>query len=529
LEKALEMGKASAAQSFRLLIGIATSTVIVAVGSIILGRLLTTADYGLYGIVLVPASLIILFRDWGVTSAMTRYIASLRASNRDEEINDFIAAGLIFEVLSGIALSLLSLFLAGFIASTVFRKPESASYIAIVSASIILGSLTAASSAGFIGFERMELNSLMVICQAIVQVAVGPALVFVGYKVLGAVVGYTVGLTAAATIGLATFYLLLIRPLRKKRANKNSSVTKTLRIMLNYGVPLSIGSILTGILAQFYIFIAVPITSNAIYGNYVVANNFTVLLTFFTNPIQTVLFPAFAKLDTQTEPELTRTVFSSSIKYASILVAPAATILMALSGPIVGALYGEKYASAPFFLTISAITALFVVVGNLTIGNFLSGVGQTRTALKQSVLTVMVGVPLSIILIPPFGITGLIITSIIDGLPGFFWALHWVWKHYGARADLRGSAKILAASAIAAFAAYLPARFLNAADWIKLVIGLVIFLTVYIEGAPLIGAVSLADINGLRTMFSDMGIVTKITNLPLNAAEKAALTRSSKC
>jgi stage V sporulation protein B len=525
VEKALEMGKTSATGGFQLLVGVATSTIIIAVGSIILGRLLTTAEYGLYGIVLVPCTLIILFRDWGVNSAMTRYIASLRASNRGEEIQDFIVAGLVFEVASGIALSLLSLFLAGSIASTVFHKPESARYIAIVSATIISGSLLAASQAGFIGFERMELSSFTLICQAIVQVAVGPALVFLGYSVLGAIVGYTLGCVAAGIIGLATFYLVLLRPFRKNQT-KNSSITKTLKTMLNYGVPLSIGSILTGMLVQIYIFIAVPLISSATYGNYVVATNFTVLLTFITTPIVTVLFPAFSKLDPQHEHELLGTVFASSIKYASILLVPATMILVALSGPIVGTLYGEKYVYAPFFLTISATYYLLVVLGSLSINGFLSGLGETRIALKQNVITVVTGIPLSILLIPTLGITGLIITSIFDGVPGFIWVLHWTWKHYEARADLRSSAKILAASAIAAFTAYLPTRFLNTADWIKLVIGLIVFLIVYVEGAPMIGAVNLDDINSFRTMFSGMGIITKIINLPLKAAEKTAQTKA---
>jgi stage V sporulation protein B len=524
MEKAFEMGKTSAAGSFQLLIGVATSTMIIAIGSIILGRLLTTSEFGLYGIVLVPAALISLFRDWGVNSAMIRYITSLRASNRDEEIYDFVVAGLIFEVVSGVVLSFLCLFLAGFIASTIFRRPESASYIAIVSASIIFGALLAASQAGFIGFERMGLTSFTLICQAIVQVAVGPALVLLGYRVIGAVIGYVLGLAAAGIIGVATFYLLL-RPLRRKRTKAN--IATALKTMLNYGVPLSMSSILPGILAQIYIFIAVPLASNATYGNYVVAANFTVLLTFFTIPIQTVLFPTFAKLDPQHEHELTATVFASSIKYASILIVPAAMILMALSGPLVGTLYGQKYAYAPFFLALAAINALYVVLGGNSVGGFLGGFGETKAVMKQNIITFIVGVPLSILLIPTLGITGLIITGLIDGLPSLLWVLHWTWKHYGVRADLQSSAKILAASAIAAFAAYLPTKFLNTADWIKLIIGLIVFLIVYIEGAPLIGAVSLADINSLRTIFSDMGIVTKIIDLPLNVAEKAAQTRST--
>ena len=526
MDKALEMGKTSATGSFQLLIGVAGSTVIMAVGTLILGKLLTSDELGLYGIVLVPSTLINMFRDWGINSAMTKYIANFRASTKDEEIHDIIIAGLIFEVAAGLALSFLSLFLASFIASTVFHRPESASYIAIVSVSIISGSLLAASQSGFVGFERMGLNSFTLICQSIVKTAVGPLLVILGYSVLGAVIGYTLSFIAAGIIGLATFYFILFRPLRKK-ATKNSNITKTLRTMLKYGVPLSIASILGGILGQIYAFMIVPLTSNAMYGNYTAAVNFSVLLTFFTIPIGTVLFPAFAKLDPQNEHELLRNVFASSVKYTSILLVPATMALMALSGPMIGTLYGEKYVYGPFFLTIYVIGNLFVVLGSLSSGGLLSGLGETRILLKQSILTLAIGLPLGVVLIPMFGITGLIIASIFAGLPSMFWGLYWIWKHYKAKADFQSSAKILAASAIAASAAYLPTYFLNTANWIKLVIGLIIFLTVYILGAPILGAISQPDINNLRTMFSGIGIVSKIINLPLNAAEKAAKAKSA--
>jgi O-antigen/teichoic acid export membrane protein len=264
------------------------------------------------------------------------------------------------------------------------------------------------------------------------------------------------------------------------------------------------------------------------YGNYVVAVNFSVLLTFFTIPISTVLFPAFAKLDPQNEIELVRNVFASSIKYTSVLVMPATMFLMALSGPIVGTLYGAKYVSAPFFLTICVIGSLFAVVGSLSISGFLYGLGETRIVMIQSIVAVAIGLPLGIVLIPMFGITGLIIASVVAGLPSMFWALYWVWKHYKARADFASSAKIFAASAIAAVLAYLPMVFLDTANWIKLILGLVIFLAVYVFGAPLIGAVSLSDINSLRTMFSGMSSISKIIDIPLKAAEKAARAKSAK-
>ena len=526
MDKALEMGKTSATGSFHLLIGVATSTIIMAVGTIILGGLLTRDELGLYGIVLVPSTLINLFRDWGINSAMTKYIANFRASSKDEEIHDIIIAGLIFEVASGLALSFLSLFLASFIATTAFHRPESASYIALVSVSIISGSLLAASQSGFVGFERMRLNSFTLICQSIVKTAVGPILVILGYSVLGAVIGYTLSFIAVGIIGLATFYFTLFRPLRKK-TTKNSNITKTLKTMLKYGLPLSIASILGGILGQTYAFMIIPLTSNAMYGNYTVAVYFSVLLTFFTVPIATVLFPAFAKLDPQNEHELLRNVFTSSIKYTSILLVPATMAIMVLSGPMIGTLYGEKYVYGPFFLTIYVIGNLFAVFGSLSSGGLLSGLGETRILMKQSILTLAIGLPLGAVLIPMFGITGLIIASIFAGVPSMFWGLYWIWKHYKAKADFQSSAKILAASAVAALTAYLPTHFLNTANWIKLAIGLIIFLTVYILGAPILGAITQPDINNLRTMFSGMGIVSKIMSLPLNAAEKAAKAKSA--
>jgi O-antigen/teichoic acid export membrane protein len=536
VEKALEMGKTSATGSFQLLIGVAVSTVIMAVGTIILGRLLTPADYGLYGIVQIPIVTINLFRDWGINSAMTKYIASLRASHKEEEIPNFIAAGLLFEAVSGIVLTFLSFALATFIAATVFHRPESVSFIEVISISIIAGSLLTASQGVFVGFERMELNSLTLVCNAIVKTIIGPILVFLGYSVLGAVVGYSLGFVAAGIIGVTTFYFVLYRPLRKK-GTKNDT-TKTLKIMLNYGVPLFISTILSGILGAIYLFIVPSFVSNAVYGNYLTAFNFTVLLTFISTPIATVLFPAFAKLDSENDDELVRTVFTSSIKYTSILLVPATMIMMALSSPIIGALYGTKYVSGPFFLTIAVIGNLFALFGNLSLGSFLSGLGQTRILMIQSVITIIIGLPLGFLLIPTLGITGLIIANITAGVPSMVWALNWIWKHYKTKADFHSSAKIFTASILAAIPAYLTTVFLQKTfehptvrayvPWIELAVGLIVFLVIYVLGAPIIGAVSQSDIDALRHMFSNLGIVSRIINIPLKAAEKAAKTKSAK-
>jgi O-antigen/teichoic acid export membrane protein len=530
MEKASQMGKTSAIGSFQLLIGVATSTIIMAVGTVFLTRLLGNDNYGLYTLSMVPSVMMNLFRDWGINSAITKHVASLRAEGKEPETCDVLLAGVTFEVATGVALSSLSFVLAGLFAS-ILNRPDIYPYIFIMSITILSGSLLTTAQSSFIGYERMNLNSLTMICQAIVKTAVGPVLVFLGYGIFGAVFGYTLSSIAAGLIGVGMLYFVLYKPLAKSR-NGRSNISKTLKPMLRYGIPLSISSILLGVLAQFnnlLMGVCIPNTTagNSLIGNYGAAVNFAVLLTFFTTPIATVLFPAFAKLDIQNERELVKTVFASSVKYTAMLLIPATMAVMALSTPIVNTLFGQQYADAPFFLTLYVIGNLYAVVGNLSLGSFLIGLGETKVLMKQAVLTIIIGFPLAFLLIPPLGVLGVIIGGLLSGIPSMVWGLHWVWRHYEAKAEFDSSAKIFTASTLAAITSFLVICFLHTHASIQLVLGLSVFLAVYILAAPTIGAVTQSDIDALRNMFSSLGIVSKIINIPLEVAEKVARAKSA--
>ena len=519
MDKALKMGKVSAAGSFQLFVGVATSSVIMAVGTIVLARLLSPAEYGLYSIVLIPSLMINLFRDWGVNSAMTKYVAHSRTAEKEEDIHDIISAGLIFEISTGLALSLLSVFLAGFIASTIFHRPEIAPLISIVSITIFSGSLLTAAQSSFVGFERMEFQSLTLIFQAVIKSVLAPLLVLLGFGALGAVLGYTLSFLVAGIIGSAILYLLLFRNLKRGKINRLKT-SKTLKNMLHYGVPLSISSITVGFLVQFYGFMMAFYCSDVMIGNFHAATNFAVLLTFFTVPISTVLFPAFAKLDPQNEPQLLKTVFTSSVKYTAMFLVPATAAVIVLSRPMVSTLFGEQYVYAPFFLTLYVISNLLSGLGNISRGIFLTGLGETKTLMKLSLLTLLIGLPLAFLLIPNLGIVGVILGTLFAGIPSMFLGLLWIWKHYKVTVDWGSSVRIFVASTVAAATTYLSLNFLNTVEWLRLITGGVVFLTVYITVAPSIGAIVQDDISNLKVMLSGLGFISTIANLPLGVAEK---------
>ncbi|MEM2917847.1 MAG: oligosaccharide flippase family protein, partial [Candidatus Bathyarchaeia archaeon] len=398
MQKALEMGKKSATGSFQLFIGVAASTIIMAIGTIILARLMTPEEYGLYSIALIPTYTAILFRDWGINSAITKYTASLRAENKENETRKIILTGLTFEIITGLILSLILIAFSNFIASTIFQRPESSQLIAIASTTLLAGSIIIAAQSSFIGFEKMELNSLTNICQAIVKTVTSPILVFIGYSALGATLGYTISFSASAIISLTILYINIVKKLKLGNPRK-IDVVQTLKGMLRYGVPLSIASIITGFLVQFYAFLMAIYCDNAMIGNYQVATQFATLITFFTIPISTVLFPVFSKINPKKESELLQTVFTSSVKYSSLVLIPATTAIMVLSKPMINTLFGEKWTHAPLFLTLYVINNLFALFGSLSLGSLLAGTGETKTQMKLSLITLTFGIPLALMLI----------------------------------------------------------------------------------------------------------------------------------
>jgi len=377
LDKAFKMAKTSASGSFHLFVGKMLSTVILAVGTIILTIFIGEPEYGLYTIALVPATTLLLFEDWGVGTAMAKYCAQYRGSNEERDLRKIIEVGLTFKIATGIVLTVISLLTANLIASTIFDQSETAFLITLVSITILSSSLLAGAQSIFIGFERMKLNSFTIVCSATLHGVLSPLLVYLGYGASGAVLGYTFSSVVAGIFAITLLYFAVFKKLPPNTSTKLNE-SQTMKLLLRYGVPLAIATILVGILTQFYSFMLASLFDPTQIGNYRTASNFATLLTFFTFPISTVLFPAFSKLDPRKDPQTLKTVFASSVKYTSLFLVPATMALIVLSKPIIGTIYGDKWLNAPLFLAFYVIPYLFAVFGNISVYSLLQGIGEKR-------------------------------------------------------------------------------------------------------------------------------------------------------
>ena len=270
--------------SFTLLIGNYISLIINAAGTILVALMLSPAEYGLFTITLVLPSLFSLFTNWGIDQALINFIARHRSQKKQDEINSLIRTGYAFKIALGVLLSIALYLSAEFLTTVVLKRPEVSEYVRIASIYIFSSTIYNITISILTGFEKMDNRSLLTIIQAIIKGTLSPALVYIGYGVTGVVIGHVASYFAAAFTGLIVV-ILMTRTLPRKQDSTTSP--NTLRLLLGYGLPISLGTILTGLANQFNGFLLSWFIVDEIIGNYSVAVRFVSLVSVVSASIVT--------------------------------------------------------------------------------------------------------------------------------------------------------------------------------------------------------------------------------------------------
>jgi len=253
--------------------------------------------------------------------------------------------------------------------------------------------------------------------------------------------------------------------------------------------------------------------SNVEIGNFGATWTFTTFMMILIYPITTAMFPMFSKMDPKDQRSDLARGFVLAFKYTSLLMIPASVAVMVFSRNLIHLTFGSGYTLAPQYLVLLAALYLLTAISYLVIGNFLSGIADTRTVLKMSVVTLAVYLPLGPILAWLWGPFGLLIAYILSITTSTVYGLHQTSVKHDARPDLRASERIL----LAALGAALPTLGLIQLDGAgigvaNVVVGGLLYLAIYLTLAPIIGAVEKQDILNLRTLLGSTRIVAVLVN-----------------
>ncbi|MCD6514926.1 MAG: oligosaccharide flippase family protein [Candidatus Odinarchaeota archaeon] len=504
-EEILRSARITVKSGATLALGRMISTIISFVTIVFVIRFLGEEQYGLYGLALVPISMVALFRDWGIPQALTKYIAEFKAKNNLNKAKKLVTSALLFVIFTSILLTVITFILATPIA-TFYRKPEVASLIRIVSLVLLAEAIYKVAWNIFLGLEDTKYNVTMLVLFSTIKGGLALSLVLMGFGVLGAIIGYVIGYFASAILGI----ILVFRKIPKyeekphkalSSAEGESSWKNTLAILLSFGLPLAIANTITGFGNQFYNLLAGRYCSKWDFGNYGAAATLLTPLPVLALPISAVMFPAYSKIDGIRENKLLGSVFKLSVKYVSLLIVPVTVLIMGLSEPLNAVIFNSGFPDAPLYLTLLASIYLSTVIGYLNAGSLLRGQGLTKTVLIVNCIGLLIGIPISLFIIPLLGIVGLIFTNIavIYVIMGSY--LVFIKRKFGFSIEWKCSIKILLAGLCAGFTAYLLQKLLNSYPVVELILGGFAGLGVYFLLVLVSGAVTMEDIQNLKAIF----------------------------
>lgn len=513
-----KIAQESARGSFFLVFGSAFSTIILAITSIIVARILGAELYGQYALALVIPQILFLLTDLGISQGITKFVSVLKTKNEFNRLNSIVKHGLLVRICMGLAIFGITFFFADFMALFLLQRLELAFYIRIASLSIIFQVIFTTATSVFVGFDKTEYQAISINIQAIFKAIISIVLVLSGFNILGALIGHTVSYIVTAIIGIPLIWILLKK---KGKISNETNIRRNLHMLFQYGAPLYISGLIAGFLPLFKNMILAFFVTDSDIGNYKAALNFIAVLIILAGPINVMLLPAFSKLNQNAKQKVAE-FFQIAVKYTSMIMLPVAFLIILFSTEIVWVIYGEAFASAPLFLSTYSLVYLLVGAGYLTLPGLFNGLGETRITLKmwmiRSIILILLVVPLT----QTYGVLGLIVSFLLSMASGSFYGAREARNKLQIEFDIRNTSKIYFVAIFSGIIPLILSNLLEMSFIINLLIGSILYLGIYITLLPLVKVITRLELEKIQLATRNSPILKQLIK-PILYYEKMIL------
>ena len=441
---------------------------------LIVVRYITQSEYGIFALAVVFVGIFSTVATLGLAQGATRYIAYFRGKNELSKIKGVVFSSLGFPLIASILLSLVLFFASDILSTRVFDEPELSTPLKIFSAAIPFSVLTGMLITIYRGFDRVDVK---VYFQDILHGALFPLLLG-GVILLGlAFLGVLYASLAATVITFIAFAIYTIRkpPLPMKGGESASPMGKEL---LLFSLPLLASSMLGIILLWTDTIMLGYFKTASDVGLY---NGALPLARLIPIPLTSMAFiyvPVVSQLYSRGLMNEMKRSYQVLTKWIFVLSFPLFLLLLLFPITTLSFLFGYQYAEAAQALRILSL-GLMVHTFLGANGMALLVMGNTRLLMWASLLGAALNVVLNATLIPPLGITGAAIASMVSYLAINVFVSIRLYQLYKIHPFTRNYLKPIIASGIIIFIIYMLFTSLFTIQFWMLPPFLVLFLAIY--------------------------------------------------
>ncbi len=373
---------------------------------VLIARMVTRAEYGIYSLALVIVSICTLIATLGLTQGTARFVAYAKGKKDIERVRSSIVTSILLGISAGTTLCILIFLLSDIIANVVFHEPSLALPLRILTFAIPFTTLMYILDSVFRGFEDVRpgvyfgkiLGSITTFTFIVSIMLLNLPFIYVFYAIL------------ASTILICLTFVVY--------AIKHLPVPVKFRIgfsreLLLFSLPLLGATILTQIFAWTDTLMLGMLRTPADVGLYNAANP---LARFIIAPMLimlTIYIPVTSRLYAQGSISEIRRNYSILTKWICLVTFPFFLLLFFYPEAVLEFVFGKNYAPAA--------GALRVLSLGFIISNFLGpsegaliALGESRFVMWATLVAAILNIILNAALIPFFGIVGAATATMIS-------------------------------------------------------------------------------------------------------------------
>jgi O-antigen/teichoic acid export membrane protein len=370
---------------------------------VILARLLTPHDYGLFAIAFIALNLSNSLNDAGLQAAITRWPG---------EIDTVAPTAVTVCILTSVVCYGLLFVLAPPICAAL-GAPEATEMIRVLSLILIFSGFDSVPAAVLSRNFRQDRQAIADLAST-ASVGLTILLAYLGYGAWSFVWGQLAGNLIGTTL------IVSFAPVRYWPGFDRAA----LRQLIPQGLPLAGSAIVSiGVINVDYISVGRLLGPVAL-GYYLFAYNISSWPLNLSVVTRRVSLPAFAKL--QHDPQALNSAFVRSVAILTAVSVPICVLIAALSTPLVSFVYGDRWLPAASPLRYLAIFAVIRIVVGLSYDAIVA-TGRARASLWLQAAWLVVLIPAIIAGTHLAGITGTAIAQLVVGVafvaPIYLWVL----------------------------------------------------------------------------------------------------------
>jgi O-antigen/teichoic acid export membrane protein len=350
--------------------------------------------------------------DFGITGAVTKYVAEYRARGEDEMAHTIIATALWTNTGMGLLVIFISIIFAPFF-SGIFNIASSERETAIwlfLLAGIGVGITIpgAMVTAVLRGLQRFDLINLIGITATLASAGATVTVLLLGWGAIGlALVGITVTLLVQL---LSTWFIYRVAP--ELRFGWFGPSRSHLRTLVSYSSTLffmNLGGYLESRSDEIVIGGFLPVSSVTPYN---LARRLSTLPQTFTEQFLTLLLPMASEIHAKENTAQLRSLYIISTRVTLAMFLLMGMVLIILVKPLLTAWVGIEYASYSYLVVILVVASL-IDTSTWPAGFVLQGMNRHSPLAAMTITSGVANLVISILLVQSFGLVGVALGSLL--------------------------------------------------------------------------------------------------------------------